>query len=266
MGNQLIQDIRYKLQNRVRRLNYFTDDYDRYFGYLSQLVAFFQNNIIISGVIEDLVRRQTDIIAVSEKIFEGERQLGTIGYDEQAAVAYHLIKKCLDHEKPEIIYKVGEKLTPGYKGKLYENVEDFHNILVDHLYEYLDENLDDQRAILAVLRRYKEKSEWFTRDRLYSTAVKETQKGEKQLAINLYQFLFEQGIDFSIEPRSISGEADLVSSQLEEDPIILDTKIFDPSSNKNKHYIAKGLNQIYIYTEDFNKPFGYLVDSVRFIV
>ncbi|MDY6795076.1 MAG: hypothetical protein SWK76_07330 [Actinomycetota bacterium] len=87
----------------------------------------------------------------------------------------------------------------------------------------------------------------------------DTSKGEKHLALDLYEFLYNQGVDFMIEPASVSGEADLVAAQTGEYPLIADAKIYNPDKGKGKDYIAKALNQIYIYTQDYNEPFGYMV-------
>jgi hypothetical protein len=128
------------------------------------------------------------------------------------------------------------------------------------LYEYLDEHIDDNRAILSVLRNYKHRCEWFQSKRLFDLYCdgKENRKAEKNLAFDLYEFLFLQGIDFSIEPSSASGEADLVNAQDSEDRLIADVKIFD-GENKRKSYIISGFHQVLTYTRDYNQPFGYLV-------
>ena len=75
----------------------------------------------------------------------------------------------------------------------------------------------------------------------------------------LYEYLYDQGIYFSIEPTSASGEADAVLSQSGEEPLIADVKIFNPNKGKSKDYIAKGFRQVYDYTLDYNEPIGYLV-------
>ena len=85
------------------------------------------------------------------------------------------------------------------------------------------------------------------------------QIGEKLLAKNLYEYLYDQGIDFFIEPASISGEVDLISSQNSDDPLLADIKIFNPEKSKDKRYICNGFNQVYTYTLDYNESFGYLV-------
>jgi hypothetical protein len=77
--------------------------------------------------------------------------------------------------------------------------------------------------------------------------------------MHLYEHLHDQGLEFSIEPASASGEADLVSAQNSDDPLIADAKIFDTNKSKGKGYLVKAFQQIYRYTVDYTKPFGYLI-------
>jgi len=111
--------------------------------------------------------------------------------------------------------------------------------------------------MLALLIRYKHRSEWFHREQLWSLSQAE-RRGEKLLALDLYSYLYDQGIDFTIEPSSITGEVDLIAAQDTLDPLLLDTKIFDGDS-RGKQYIRKGFAQLYTYTQQYNQPFGYLV-------
>ena len=62
----------------------------------------------------------------------------------------------------------------------------------------------------------------------------------------------------SIEPSSLTGKVDLIAAQGNEDPLLVDVKVFDDSA-RNKDYILKGFNQVYSYTQKFNKPSGALV-------
>jgi len=94
---------------------------------------------------------------------------------------------------------------------------------------------------------------------LYKTWSDDTARGEKRLARNLYEYLHDQGLEFSIEPASASGEADLVSSQNSNEPLIADAKIFDTGRGKGKAYLVKAFQQVYRYTVDYTQPFGYLI-------
>ncbi|WP_149114168.1 hypothetical protein [Limnoglobus roseus] len=153
-----------------------------------------------------------------------------------------------------------------------EVFEAFRIAFVDPLYEYLDEQIDDQRAILSVLRRYKHKCESFQREHLFKLWSDDTGRGEKSLAFHLYEYLHDQGINLTIEPYSESGMVDMVAAQGTEDPLVADAKIFNPAKGKGKPYICHGFHQIYSYTLDYNEPFGYLVifktspDDLKFAV
>lgn len=95
--------------------------------------------------------------------------------------------------------------------------------------------------MLMLLLRYKHRSEWFRRDHLWELSQIE-QKGEKELALDLYAYLFDQGLDFHIEPSSITGAIDLIAAQDTEDPLLLDTKIFE-GDKRGKHIYVKASNK-----------------------
>ena len=73
------------------------------------------------------------------------------------------------------------------------------------------------------------------------------------MAKHLYAYLFDQGLDFHIEPQSASGEADLVAPEL-----VLDAKVFD-GSRRGAQYLANGVHRVHAYARDFNQEVGYLV-------
>ena len=79
------------------------------------------------------------------------------------------------------------------------------------------------------------------------------------MALDLYEYLHDQGIDFHIEPHSTSGIPDFVADQVGKERVIADTKLFWPERSKGKSYIISGFNQAYIYACDYNEPCAYLV-------
>jgi hypothetical protein len=121
----------------------------------------------------------------------------------------------------------------------------------------LTERIDDSDVVLSELIHAKHLIEWFRRDYFYEIYTAQTQTGEKKLGWRLYELLFERGVEFSIEPSSISGEADMVASQSSRSPLVADIKVFDPAKGKDRGYIRRGLRQIHIYTHDHNIPIGY---------
>jgi hypothetical protein len=205
----------------------------------------------------DLHNREPEAQKAAESFFQ--RKIAVIcGSElENAAFSYHIIRKCVEAEN--VTSEIDLAMAYILGGTHTECLENFKMLFLEPFYEYLDEELDDQKAILGFLRRYKHKCEWFNRQRLFGLWSSNTREGEKLLALHLYEYLHDQGFDFTIEPHSISGEVDLVVAQQSNSPLIADAKIFNPERGKGKQNIINGFNQIYLYTLDFNEPFGYLI-------
>jgi hypothetical protein len=259
MNSNLIQVLRYKLQKRVRRLNSIDNShYAHYHFALIQFWNFLQSHTIFKGILEEIEIKYPACVEDAEKIMKAGREMILFdNEEEESAAAYFIIKKCVNQTNERIEFNIGSLIFGRHDNE--NAISNFQEAIVEPLYEFIDEKIDDEKLLLSLLIKYKRRTEWFYRDILYTNWEKETVKGEKKLAIDLYSYLFEQGIEFSIEPASISGEADLVSIQTDEEPLIADAKIFNPDKNKNKSYIINGINQIYQYMLDFNETFGYLI-------
>ncbi len=255
MDKDYVQNLRYKLQKRVRKLN--STRWEFFHIGLLQFWGFIQTYSMFVGILKDLEKRQPEANADADKIINEDLSLLGDNELENTAIAYFVIKKCAESDNPRIEVDIANNY--GVKSKNEDALDNWKGLFLETLYDYLDEQLDDQKAILAILKRYKHKCEWFNRDYLFNIWKENTQKGEKLLALNLYEYLFDQGINFFIEPVSISGEVDLVSAQKDDEPLVADVKIFNPSKSKNVNYICSGFRQIYQYTLDFNESFGYLI-------
>ena len=257
MNQELVQDIRYKLQKRVRALN--SIDYQYYQPMLRRFWRSLQEVDILKAIVESLLleypeySNYTKVASLPAGILQS-----TETYEQHAALCLNIIQACAVMEDSSIFPPIVGRIL-----NKHINVDVliplFHSLVVEPVYEYIDEQLDDQRAILATIRRFKHKAEWFRHAELYRLWDSKHQSGEKQLALKFYEFLFDQGISFSIEPSSVSGEIDLIAAQEGDDPLLADAKIFDPDSGKGVDYLARAVNQIYIYSQDYNQPFGYLI-------
>jgi hypothetical protein len=247
-----IQNLRYKLQKRVSRLNS-VDDGDLFIITLAQFFLFIDQQPTFTGVIDTLISIFPDIDETADKIINENKDLFGGSEEESAAIGYKVLLQLKD--KPDKLFNTGYAYRQ--VNNIHESIEAIRETFLEPLYEYLDESLDDRRAMLALLMRYKHRSEWFHRKELEELSKIE-RGGERALALDLYSYLYDQGIDFFIEPSSITGEVDLIAAQDTDDPVILDAKVFDGES-RGKSYIRKGFNQIYTYTQQYNKPFGYLI-------
>jgi hypothetical protein len=270
MDSDYVQHVRYKLQKRLKRLSTADDPRGLHWA-LVQTWAFLQENEITRGILDDLVRRVPHAEQTAEQVVEkpvagfGEREIA------QAAVSYWVLKKCLASGKENYALDIGQRFglrlsdylhrggqRPGGGRGLSDDIDAFSENFIEPLFDYLDEQIDDKRMTLTLLKKYKHRCEWFRRDELRQACEADTRRGEKTLAYNLYEYLHDQGIQFHIEPQSDSGRVDLVSAQSGPDRLVADTKVFDPARSLDRGYIVKGFRQIYDYTKDYNEPFGYL--------
>lgn len=131
-------------------------------------------------------------------------------------------------------------------------------------YEWLDEKVDARNAIMGILAKYKQRCEWFHRERLRKTAregIEGHMRGERSLVIDLQEYVFNQGMEFTVEPTSASGEVDLVLRDADGSRIILDAKYIDTGSapGEFKRKFATGFHQVSRYCHDFDEMVGYLV-------
>jgi len=255
MDTDYIQNLRYKLQKRFRKVN--AAEYQIFHYSLKQFWGFLESYTIFVGIMEDLERKVTHLDSEADSVINDQATLVFDNELENVGLSYLVLRKCVESQdqNQEIV------ISHNYSGETNHNdaLEFFKEFFVETFYDFIDEQIDDQRAILSILLRYKKKCEWFQRDNLFNLWENNTQIGEKLLAFNLYEYLFDQGIDFIIEPTSFSGKIDLISAQSGEERLLADVKIFNPNKSKGIDYISKGFNQIYIYTLDYNESFGYLI-------
>lgn len=250
MNGEYTQNLRYKLQKRVRKLNS-TGNPDLFHFGLQRFWRFLVDEPLFLGIMEELAVRCPQMESEALSIEPGRAVVGDTEI-EHAALSYFVLKRCAESDSRSE-YNIGFAYDRSHP------IDGFKENVLEPLHEYLDEQIDDQRMILALLRRYKHKCEWFQAESVYKEWESDTVRGEKSLALHLYEYLYDQGIDFHIEPSSAVGEADLVAAQNTDDPLIADVKIFNPAKSKGKTYIAQGFNQVYLYTLTYNEPTGYLV-------
>jgi hypothetical protein len=137
---------------------------------------------------------------------------------------------------------------------------DFVEIFVDPLVNFLHDRLEEGGSVLGVLERYKRRTEWFHQRELHDRYTADSTRGEAALDAHLREYLVDQGISYPFsQPRSPSGEADVVANLGGDEPLALEVKLFLPSAGKDNAYIRQGFAQAVRYASDFMLPAGYLV-------
>jgi hypothetical protein len=257
MDSDYVQQVRHKLQRRLKRLN--AAIFMSFHWVWLQTWRFLEENEITHGILEDLGRRfpRTERIAEetlgNRRIKVGDTEAGNV------AICYWMLRKCASRTDYDYLQSLGNLLGGGGGGIGGKDpdacVNLFRKTYVEPLFDYLEEQIDDKRMTLMLLRKYKHRCEWFRREEL----LNDSKKGETTLVYDLYEYLHDQGLQFHIEPKSASGRVDLISAQSGKDRLVADAKIFNLEGSQKSSHIVEGFRQVYEYTKDFNEPFGYLV-------
>jgi hypothetical protein len=280
MDPQLVQRTRYVLRSRVRRTQ--TCPIALFPSACKQLVDWLSNHPIFSSLICQLeTRAVADVeriraLSSSDQMQGGVTPLGqytATTIDEHAAICWaitHLVSRI----GPNLgtirgIYNaINNYLTDDDSFvDLDKTVETIRDVAIDGLFEYLDEKLDSRNITYGLLLKYKQRSEWFHRSRLRMIANGELEgkSGERALAVDLQEYVFDQQVEFVIEPVSASGETDLVLKDPEGGRLILDDKYIAEDAIRSAivRKLSDGFHQVYRYCVDFNEPGGFLVVFIR---
>jgi hypothetical protein len=146
----------------------------------------------------------------------------------------------------------------------HKALDHFRDRYLDPFYEYVDEHIDERNLVLSELIRFKHLAEWFRRDELWSRWKSQSRSGERAPAFAVYEFLYEQGVDFHIEPCSASGEVDMVSAQHSSTSLVADVKIYDPESSRGSAYIKRAsIRYTAIYTTSISPSVIWLSSRDR---
>lgn len=195
----------------------------------------------------------------------------------EKAMHYYQFLKVMQKQNSELfirfLWKSCEK-----KGDTIQH--NFVRMYLDPLIYYICDQLGECSSVLYLLLKYKTRCEWFYEKEireLYENTKRDIAGGEKnyiesvqkpkkrdfreeRLNKDLRKFLFDQGIDCAfLDPLSPSGKADVVALLDSQDPLVLEIKIFDREKDYNKDRIISGFRQIVSYSNDYNKPIGYLL-------
>jgi hypothetical protein len=247
----MLVDLRVKV--RTRRSRVASCGWEEFFGLSRQVFAFLNSNSVLKAVISELLARNPDSVNEART---ADPSLQLYGETAEAAATLGYVKweSYATQDQPNAFF------NHAMSGNGFQDaLEKFRDWYVEPLFDYIDEVLDDANIVLAMLYRYKHKVEWYRRAEVMALYEGDTAHGEKHLANHMYEFLFDQGLPFHVEPAAASGRPDVVSLEDSEHPFIGDVKIFAPDSGRGSSYIKKGFYQVYRYCWDYNQPIGHLI-------
>jgi len=280
MDQLLLQRTRYVLRSRVRRVQ--TCPPALFVPACQHLLKWIDNHLVLSAIARRLrevpgeYKEQITKTLREVRETEGSYDPGfysATSSEEHAAACLELLHAIASVEditapKREFVLRcLAEYLTQNAYIKYDESLEVLRDVAIDGLYEYLDEQMDARNVLYSILLKYKQRSEWFHRIRLRKAADDglEGKTGERALALDLQEYVLDQGVEFVVEPASVSGEADLLLRDSEGRYIIIDAKYIraDATRARIREKIASGFNQVSRYCEDYSEPAGFLVTFSR---
>ncbi|GAJ41787.1 MULTISPECIES: hypothetical protein [Anoxybacillaceae] len=255
--NPVLENIKFKLSNRANSVLYAREE--NFYSEIKIFLDFIKSNSLLSAIIHEIEKLNFDI----ESYLKGDerRHRRFIEYPndyiQKIALCYSLMK-LFSENKLSVLDTLFLNITPS------RSIDDRCRVIAQQyfkpLYEYICEQIEDGSTILYLLLRYKHRTEWFHKDRLFSIYESDTKRGEENLTLDLQEYLHNQGIDYPFStPHSPSGRSDLVGLIETNDPMVLEVKLFNLEKGYDKAYIRKGLVQAYRYAIDYGKPTGYLL-------
>lgn len=275
MKNDYLENLQLKLQRRVETLSGVDPAY--FYVPLRHFWRFLNSVDIFKYLLKELKVNYPQWEAEAARICQGDEPENMPEDEtEDAARACFVIEASVENSytvpryliSAEVL-KAGTVFSP-HPGRLVtekqsaEALDRFRVYFIEPLYLYLREQLEDQRIVLALLMRYKQKCEIFQKETLLSLVGKSGREDEaamrqkeKKLEIQLYEYLHDQGWSFNLAPKS-AGEVDLLTDQLPgPGQLYLEARIYHALTSKQ--YLAEGINQLYQHLRDNQQPSGYFV-------
>lgn len=248
----VFRDLRARLQRRKNRIA--TADYQLFPNELKLFLQFIKENPFLNNLLKEIPSYLDSAEELAEEITNGKRRVFQSEL-ETVSMCKSILEWCSEginfNDRCAIFVKLLDHSN--------DDKSKFVEVYLDPFYYYLDEHIDDCDSVLYLLWKFKQRCEWFDRERLYQIYINNTEKGENLLKRELQKFLFDQGIDYPFsEPLSPSGRPDLVAELQSKNPLVLELKLFDPERRKDKGWIGQGFRQCFEYAKDYNKSTGYL--------
>lgn len=109
------------------------------------------------------------------------------------------------------------------------------------VYERLRESVGETLSLLATIRRFKQRCEWYDANRLRTIAVENSGTGEDLLTEQAAIYLFDQGVDPLLKPMMGRLQPDLIG--LGRWPLYIESKLAKASTSRS--YLKRGLFQMW---------------------
>ena len=248
---------------------------------LDALLGVLGSDAVTKTLLDGLLQRERPNIGEHAGSFaEGKPYDHALGLEfantpeRRAAFGYNVLLSMLRSGKVSTtdvrgaVLAVGEKYKPpGIQNALWkeeQKVECWVNIFISPIIDYLETSQNADDFVLAMMVKYKQRAEWFDRSYLLEVALQKDDdysKTEERLKQDFYRYLFDQGMDFFVEPFSPSDKsrADVLSAKLEDGRrLVVEAKVHDGKGRK-EDWVTSGITQAASYAQQWGEPHAYLL-------
>ncbi len=217
---------------------------------------FVNSKDLTKNILIELESKNFDLSDVESLIKKGKRFINfktPSDYKEKIYYCNYIMRKFAGKELDYLDFL-------GFSSNMHEVCLLVCENYLEPVYKYIIEKIVSVDVFLYLLLKYKNKIEWFKREKLYSLYNNDTSKGEDSLTKNFQEYLLDQGVDYPFStPKSPKGRADLVTYLGSADPLAIEVKLFNPEKGLNKEHIKQGIRQAYEYAKDYGSANGYLL-------
>ena len=224
---------------------------------LSNLKIFFEflnNDLLLKSILGELTKNLPDPKPLMESMKTSRRIILPSSYLEKVKTCLSILRHMVETNEDPFQLMCFISASRSVDTMTREAMEAFFVPVC----KYIEERTVGIDSFQYLLVRFKLKTEWFEKKKVYCLYKDNTSKGEDTLDRALRSYLFNEGINFPFsKPSSPSGEADVLSI-IEKKPIPLEIKVFDGESRSQSH-IRQGLIQAFSYAKDYGEPSAYLV-------
>lgn len=256
--NYLVKSIKEEIETKVERID--TQNKKVLIFTINQFWDFIINNPITKSIIDKLLNEYPDCkndvdLIIERKVFHFDKP-----EKEVIAIAVQMISKIMEantvKKKSDLVTYISNPIqkTKSYK----ESCELVKSVWIKQIEYLLISSLDKNLIIIEISSRFKIKIEQFNREKVFKLATKNSKKTEETLAKVYLEFLFDNGLDVYVEPKSTGGRVDFYIVDHLRNKSLSDAKIHDEKS-RNGTYIKKGIHQLLTYLEEEVISIGFLI-------
>ncbi len=239
----------------------------------------YANRLLLEGVFQREEKNigQHATLFVNRNISDSQRGLQFLHNREQrVAFCYQFLENLVSTPRePEEVWYIIKEISAqcsDFRASLPRKaaVELFIELFITPILDYLKFKEYAEDFARATMIRYKQRIEWFGATRLQEIAKKPKPRSgstqafndiERRLKQDFYQYLFDQGLDFTIDPKSPKekGKPDVITAKLNnERRLIVEAKVYDGQA-RDENWIKSGISQAASYADEWNEPYAFLL-------